>query len=86
MRPRITPGALWRARVVLLLCLCCLDRLLDEREIAVGDQPMPWTAIKLHIRAVRSRKDSDNGSLGAFGKITVFADRANAIAHLKAVR
>jgi hypothetical protein len=52
----------------------------------VGDEAMPWIAIKLHIRALGSRKDSGNPSTAAFEEITVFVDRANAIAHLKVLR
>ena len=68
------------------LCLCCLGLLLYQRQIAVDDQPMPWMVIKLHIGAIRCLKDSDNDPTAAFREITVFADCANAIAHLKAVR
>jgi hypothetical protein len=56
------------------------------REIAVGEEAMPWMAIKLHIRAVRGLKDSDNGSIASFGEITMFAERANAITQMNAVR
>jgi hypothetical protein len=66
--------------------LCCLGCLLYERQIAVGEEAMPWMAIKLHIGAVRSLKDSDNGSTAAFGEITVFAERANTIPDMHAVR
>jgi len=85
-RPWIAPGALRRIRMVLPLCLCRLDRPLYGDEIAMGDEPMAWTAIKPHIGAVRSLKDSDNGSTATFREITVFVEDANAIAHLKAVR
>jgi hypothetical protein len=69
-----------------ILVLSRLNRLFDDREITVGDEPMPWIAIKLHIRAVRSVKDSDNGSTAAFGEITLLVDYANAIADVKVLR
>ena len=47
---------------------------------------MPWMAIKLHITAISLHQDSDNGSTAPFRQITVFTDRANAIAHLKVLR
>jgi hypothetical protein len=81
--PQPKPGALWWRSS---LYLCRLDCPLDEREIAIGDEPTPWMAIKLYIRAVGSRKDTGNDPGAAFAEITVFADCANAIAHLKAVR
>jgi hypothetical protein len=52
----------------------------------VGNQPMSWAAIKLHIGAVGNLKKSDNRSIGAFGEIAVFVNRSNAIAHLKVLR
>jgi len=72
--------------VFLPLYLCRLDLLLYHRQLAVGNQPLPWTAIKHHIGAVRSLKDSDNGPTATFREITVFPNYANANAHLKAVR
>jgi len=52
----------------------------------VDDEAMSWIVIKLHIGAVRSLKDSDNGSAAVSGESTVPADRANAIVHLKVLR
>src|SRR4051812_22696478 len=68
------------------LCLPLINRPLNTLQIAVREQPMPGPSIKLDIGAVRSGKDSDDGSTAPLGKITVFADGANAVTHVKALR